>query len=97
MAPTSYVRHITRAESRSTLVQALVLINGRRRHSTALLNINGSVGRGSAAVDLNMIPAAAISRIEVLRDGAAAQYGSDAIAGVINIVLVSTDGSCTSA
>ena len=71
--------------------QTLVLINGKRRHTTALLNINGSVGRGSAAVDLNMIPAAAIQRIEVLRDGAAAQYGSDAIAGVINIVLKSAD------
>lgn len=69
--------------------QTLVLVNGKRRHPTALLNINGSVGRGSAAVDLNMIPAAAIERIEVLRDGAAAQYGSDAIAGVINIVLKS--------
>jgi iron complex outermembrane recepter protein len=71
--------------------QTLVLINGKRRHPTALLNINGSVGRGSAAVDLNMIPAAAIQRIEVLRDGAAAQYGSDAIAGVINIVLKNAD------
>jgi iron complex outermembrane recepter protein len=67
--------------------QTLVLVNGKRRHTTALLNINGSVGRGSAAVDLNLIPTAAIGRIEVLRDGAAAQYGSDAIAGVINIVL----------
>lgn len=67
--------------------QTLVLVNGKRRHVTALLNINGSVGRGSAAVDLNLIPTAAIERIEVLRDGAAAQYGSDAIAGVLNIVL----------
>lgn len=67
--------------------QTLVLINGKRRHTSALLNLNGSVGRGSAAVDLNMIPPNAIERIEVLRDGAAAQYGSDAIAGVINIVL----------
>jgi iron complex outermembrane receptor protein len=65
----------------------LVLINGKRRHSSALLNVNGAVGRGSSAVDLNAIPANAIKRIEVLRDGAAAQYGSDAIAGVINIVL----------
>ncbi len=65
----------------------LVLVNGKRRHSSALLNLNGSVGRGSSAVDLNSIPANAIKRIEVLRDGAAAQYGSDAIAGVINIVL----------
>src|SRR3954452_4769962 len=67
--------------------QTLVLINGKRRHVSALLNINGTVGRGSAAVDLNLIPGLAISRIEVLRDGAAAQYGSDAIAGVINIQL----------
>lgn len=67
--------------------QTLVLINGKRRHTSALLNLNGSVGRGSAAVDLNLIPPNAIERIEVLRDGAAAQYGSDAIAGVINIVL----------
>ena len=67
--------------------QTLVLINGKRRHVSALLNINGTVGRGSAAVDLNMVPGLAISRVEVLRDGAAAQYGSDAIAGVINIQL----------
>ena len=65
----------------------LVLINGKRRHSGALLNLAGVVGRGSTAVDLNMIPTSAIKRVEVLRDGAAAQYGSDAIAGVINIVL----------
>jgi iron complex outermembrane receptor protein len=67
--------------------QTLVLINGKRRHTTALLNINGSVGRGSAAVDINLIPTIALSRVEVLRDGAAAQYGSDAIAGVINFQL----------
>ena len=67
--------------------QTLVLLNGKRRHNTALVNINGSVGRGSVGTDLNAIPAAAIDRIEVLRDGAAAQYGSDAIAGVINVVL----------
>lgn len=67
--------------------QTLVLINGKRRHPSALLNINGSVGRGSAAVDLNTIPPLAIDRIEVLRDGASSQYGSDAIAGVINIQL----------
>ena len=67
--------------------QTLVLVNGKRRHVSALLNINGTVGRGSAAVDLNLIPGIAISSVEVLRDGAAAQYGSDAIAGVINIRL----------
>ena len=67
--------------------QTLVLIDGKRRHTTAVVNINGTQGRGAAPVDLNTIPLAAIERIEVLRDGAAAQYGSDAIAGVINIVL----------
>jgi len=67
--------------------QTLVLLNGKRRHTTALVNINGTVGRGSVGTDLNTIPASAIERIEVLRDGASAQYGSDAIAGVINIVL----------
>lgn len=67
--------------------QTLVLINGKRRHQASLIHINTSVGRGTAGVDMNAIPAAAIQRIEVLRDGAAAQYGSDAIAGVINIVL----------
>jgi len=69
--------------------QVLVLVNGKRRHQTALIHINSTIGRGSAGVDLNAIPVAAIARIEVLRDGAAAQYGSDAIAGVINIVLKS--------
>lgn len=67
--------------------QVLVLINGKRRHNSSLVNVNGTFGRGSVGTDLNAIPAMAISRIEVLRDGAAAQYGSDAIAGVINIVL----------
>jgi iron complex outermembrane recepter protein len=67
--------------------QVLVLVNGKRRHNTALVHVNGTVGRGSTSVDLNAIPANAIERIEVLRDGAAAQYGSDAIAGVVNIVL----------
>jgi iron complex outermembrane recepter protein len=67
--------------------QVLVLINGKRRHQSALVHLNSSVGRGSTGVDLNAIPVSAIERIEVLREGAAAQYGSDAIAGVINIVL----------
>ena len=67
--------------------QVLVLVNGKRRHLSSLLNLNGSVGRGSAGVDMNTIPSLAIERIEVLRDGAASQYGSDAIAGVINIQL----------
>ena len=67
--------------------QVLVLINGKRRHNSSLVNVNGTFGRGSVGTDLNAIPSAAIKRLEVLRDGAAAQYGSDAIAGVINIVL----------
>lgn len=67
--------------------QVLVLVNGKRRHTSSLINVNGTVGRGSVGTDLNSLPAAAIKRIEVLRDGAAAQYGSDAIAGVINIIL----------
>ncbi len=67
--------------------QTLVLVNGKRRHSAALVNINGTVGRGSSAVDLNTIPGGALRSIEVLRDGASAQYGSDAIAGVINLRL----------
>ena len=71
--------------------QVLVLINGKRRHQSALVHLNGSIGRGSTGVDLNAIPVSAIEHIEVLRDGAAAQYGSDAIAGVINIVLKGGD------
>ncbi|MFC6838541.1 TonB-dependent receptor plug domain-containing protein [Xanthomonas theicola] len=67
--------------------QVLVLVNGKRRHTSAQINVNGSIGRGASAVDINAIPIAAIERVEVLRDGASAQYGSDAIAGVINIVL----------
>jgi iron complex outermembrane receptor protein len=67
--------------------QTLVLVNSKRRHQSALVNVNGSVGRGSAAVDLNAIPMSAIQSVEVLRDGASAQYGSDAIAGVINLRL----------
>jgi iron complex outermembrane receptor protein len=66
--------------------QVLVLVNGKRRHKTALMHVNGTFGRGTVGTDLNAIPAASIKRIEVLRDGAASQYGSDAIAGVINIV-----------
>src|SRR6266550_993224 len=69
--------------------QVLVLVNGKRRHTSSLVNVNGTIGRGSTGVDLNAIPASAIERIEILRDGAAAQYGSDAIAGVINIILKS--------
>ncbi len=67
--------------------QTLVLVNGKRRHNSALIHMNTSVGRGTAGTDLNAIPVSSIKKIEILRDGAAAQYGSDAIAGVINIVL----------
>ncbi len=72
--------------------QTLVLINGKRRHQSSLINIFGTRGRGNTGTDLNAIPAAAIKRIEILRDGASAQYGSDAIAGVINIVLKDNTG-----
>jgi iron complex outermembrane receptor protein len=75
--------------------QVLVLVNGKRRHTSALVHVNGSIGRGSTGVDLNAIPASAIEKIEVLRDGAAAQYGSDAIAGVINLVLKSGSSPLT--
>jgi len=65
--------------------QVLVLLNGKRRHTSSLVNINGTPGRGSVGTDLNAIPSFALEKIEVLRDGASAQYGSDAIAGVINL------------
>lgn len=67
--------------------QVLVLVNGKRRHTTSITTIDAKVGRGTAPVDFNSIPTNAIGRIEVLRDGAGAQYGSDAIAGVINVIL----------
>jgi iron complex outermembrane recepter protein len=67
--------------------QVLVLVNGKRWHPGAILLNNGVIGRGSQPVDLNTIPISAIDHIEVLRDGASAQYGSDAIAGVINVIL----------
>lgn len=67
--------------------QTLVLINGKRQHLSAFVNEVGTRGRGNSGYDLNAIPEAAIDRIEILRDGASAQYGSDAIAGVINIIL----------
>lgn len=72
--------------------QVLVLINGKRRHQSALVNVNGTVNRGQVSTDLSTIPATAIERIEILRDGASAQYGSDAIAGVINVVLKKRTG-----
>ncbi|WP_372438184.1 TonB-dependent receptor plug domain-containing protein [Pseudomonas chlororaphis subsp. aureofaciens] len=71
--------------------QVLVLVNGKRRHTSAFVNLGGALGRGSAPADLNAIPLSAIDHIEVLRDGASARYGSDAIAGVINIILKSAD------
>ncbi len=72
--------------------QVLVLINGKRRHQSALVNVNGTINRGQVSTDLSAIPATAIERVEILRDGASAQYGSDAIAGVINIVLKKKTG-----
>lgn len=77
--------------------QVLVLLNGKRRHTSSLVNINGSPGRGSVGTDLNAIPAFAIERLEVLRDGASAQYGSDAIAGVINVLMKKNTKKLTSA
>ncbi len=70
--------------------QTLVLLNGKRYHQTALIGTFGTRGRGNTGTDLNTIPVASIDHIEILRDGAAAQYGSDAIAGVINVVLKSS-------
>jgi iron complex outermembrane recepter protein len=67
--------------------QTLVLVNGKRRHTASLVNVNGSIGRGASAVDLNTIPNLAVGGVEVLRDGASALYGSDAIAGVVNVRL----------
>jgi iron complex outermembrane receptor protein len=68
----------------------LVLVNGKRRHTTSLINNLSRVSGGSTPVDIDLIPTSAVGRIEVLRDGAAAQYGSDAISGVINIILDNT-------
>ena len=72
--------------------QTLVLVNGKRRHSTSLVTIFGARNRGNTGTDLNTIPLLGVERIEVLRDGAAAQYGSDAIAGVMNIVMKTKPG-----
>jgi len=80
--------HIHNATLRGLSPDAtLVLVNGRRLHTAAWVNTGGTIGKGSTPTDLNQIPAAAIGRVEILRDGASAQYGSDAIAGVINILL----------
>lgn len=75
--------------------QALVLINGKRRHQFSTLNLNVAPGLGTIVTDLNSIPTGAIKRVEVLRDGAAAQYGSDAIAGIINLSLNNSTGELT--
>jgi len=75
--------------------QTLVLINGKRRHNQAIFGLNGTVGAGAAGTDMNAIPMTALSNVQVLRDGAAAQYGSDAIAGVINLALKQTTGITT--
>ncbi|TWI08225.1 TonB-dependent receptor plug domain-containing protein [Aerolutibacter ruishenii] len=72
--------------------QTLVLVNGKRHHTVSLVNIYGARDRGNTGTDLNAIPLLAIDRIEILRDGAAAQYGSDAIAGVMNIALKRSKG-----
>lgn len=77
--------------------QVLVLLNGKRRHTSSLVNVNGSPGRGSVGTDLNALPAFSIERLEVLRDGASAQYGSDAIAGVINVIMKKSTNALTSA
>ena len=75
--------------------QTLVLVNGKRRHQTAFVAVFGTRGRGNSGTDLNAIPASAIDRVEILRDGASAQYGSDAIAGVMNLILKKTTKKLT--
>jgi len=75
--------------------QTLVLINGKRRHNQSIFGLNGTVGAGAAGTDMNAIPLTALKGVEVLRDGAAAQYGSDAIAGVINLSLNDSTGVTT--
>ncbi|NNL49155.1 MAG: TonB-dependent receptor plug domain-containing protein, partial [Acidimicrobiia bacterium] len=75
--------------------RTLILINGKRKNASSLVYINDTPGKGEVGVDMQSIPAAAVERIEVLRDGASAQYGSDAIAGVINIVLKDDVGKTT--
>lgn len=72
--------------------QLLILVNGKRRHHSSLVNINGTIGRGSVSTDLSAIPIAAIDQIEILKDGASTEYGSDAIAGVVNLVLKESTG-----
>jgi iron complex outermembrane receptor protein len=67
--------------------RTLVLVNGKRKHASSMIYINDTPGKGEVGVDMKSIPTAAIERVEVLRDGASAQYGSDAIAGVINVIM----------
>jgi iron complex outermembrane recepter protein len=77
--------------------QVLMLVNGKRRHKVSFLSINDGVGKGQVGTDINVVPALSLKRVEVLRDGAAAQYGSDAIAGVVNLQLnnASSGGAVT--
>ncbi len=75
--------------------QTLVLVNGKRRHQTSFVAVFGTRGRGNSGTDLNAIPISSIDRVEILRDGAAAQYGSDAIAGVVNVILKSNINKLT--
>jgi len=77
--------------------QTLVLVNGKRRHNTSILFVNGTTQNGQSPPDLDLIPSAGIARIEVLRDGASAQYGSDALAGVVNIILKTEAGGSAQA
>tara|TARA_R110002072_G_scaffold13418_7_gene56195 strand:- start:26215 stop:28782 length:2568 start_codon:yes stop_codon:yes gene_type:complete len=90
---TSFIRPVTLRNLSPD--QTLVLVNGTRRHRSPLVNLQlaplGTVNQGAQAVDYSAIPGAAVKRIEVLRDGASAQYGSDAIAGVINVILKDAD------
>lgn len=72
--------------------QVLILVNGKRRHRSALIHVTGTFGNGTVGADLNAIATGSIKRIEILRDGAASQYGSDAIAGVINVVTKDITG-----
>lgn len=83
--------HVRAAQLRGlSPAHTLVLVNGKRRHISALVNTDSKIGRGTTPTDFNAIPVSAIARIEVLRDGAGAQYGSDAVAGVVNIILDSS-------
>ena len=74
----------------------LLLVNGKRRHSTGALNLNNQIGRGDVGYDFNTLPPAAIGRVDVLRDGASAVYGADAVAGVINVILDKSLGGTAS-